>query len=169
MTDVFTPEKRAAVMRAVKSRDTKPERAIRRLLHAMGYRFRLHRKDLPGAPDIVLPGRRAVIFVHGCFWHGHDCRRGARIPKANQDYWRTKIARNQARDAKAQEALAASGWRVGVVWECALKLPDLADRLGAFLGAPGRTAATAGSNVKQDALPHRMTIGDVPCTTSPEN
>lgn len=172
MTDVFTPERRAAVMRAVKARDTKPERTVRRLLHALGYRFRLHRKDLPGAPDIVLPARRAVIFVHGCFWHGHHCRRGARAPHANRAYWLAKIARNRARDAAACDALAAQGWRVATVWECALKRSrreELSAALAAFLGAPGAATAAAGSNVSQDALPQRMTIGDGPCTTSLEN
>lgn len=129
---------RARVMRAVRGRDTAPERAVRRMLHAMGYRFRLHRADLPGRPDVVLPGRRAVVFVHGCFWHGHDCRRGARAPKRNADYWAAKVARNRARDAATAAALAAAGWRVFVVWECALRdRPALAAALAAFLGPPG--------------------------------
>ena len=85
--DVFTPEKRSAVMAAVKGKNTKPEVTVRKLAHALGYRFRLHRKDLPGSPDLVFPGRKAVIFVHGCFWHGHDCPRGARAPKTNAGYW----------------------------------------------------------------------------------
>src|SRR5215467_11698981 len=92
-------EARSRIMRAVKSRDTKPELIIRSLAHRMGYRFRLYRKDLPGCPDLVFPRLRKVVFVHGCFWHGHDCGRGARIPKANAEYWRSKIARNSARDA----------------------------------------------------------------------
>lgn len=121
-------------MRAVKSRNTSPEIALRRLLHAAGYRFRLHRKDLPGSPDIVLPGRKSVIFVHGCFWHGHSCARGARHPKTNADYWRTKIARNAARDNETQRELRAAGWRVAVVWECELKNREgVISRLRAFL------------------------------------
>lgn len=134
-TDVYPPAKRSAVMAAVKGRDTGPERAVRRLLWAAGYRYRLQRADLPGKPDIVLPGRRVAVFVHGCFWHGHDCARGARAPKANADYWRGKIARNAARDAHVQAELAAAGWRPLVVWECELRdAPALAARLEAALG-----------------------------------
>jgi DNA mismatch endonuclease (patch repair protein) len=110
------------------------------LAHALGYRFRLHRKDLPGAPDLVFPGRAKAIFVHGCFWHGHDCARGAREPKANAAYWRAKIARNRARDAKSMDALAAAGWDALILWECELKGDDLPDRLRGFLGPP-RAAA----------------------------
>lgn len=108
-------------MRAVKGKNTRPEQAVRSLLHSLGYRFRLHRRDLPGSPDIVLPGRKAVIFVHGCFWHGHDCKRGGRTPKANADYWVGKIGRNMARDARTRAELEAQGWRVLVVWECEIK------------------------------------------------
>ena len=134
-SDVFTPQQRSAVMARVKGKNTKPELKLRRLAHAMGYRFRLHRKDLPGSPDLVFPGRRAVIFVHGCFWHGHDCPRGARQPKQNAEYWIAKIARNRSRDAAAQAALTEQGWRVGVFWECEMKNPDLlAAQLKAFLG-----------------------------------
>ncbi|MBV8684662.1 MAG: DNA mismatch endonuclease Vsr [Caulobacteraceae bacterium] len=108
-------------MRAVKGRGTSPELVVRRLVWSLGGRYRLNRADLPGKPDIVLPGRRLAIFVHGCFWHGHDCARGARVPKTNQPYWTAKIERNRARDARAREALAAAGWRVETVWECELK------------------------------------------------
>ena len=122
-------------MRRVKGRDTGPELAIRRLLWGAGYRYRLHRKDLPGKPDIVLPGRRTVVFVHGCFWHGHDCARGARQPKANADYWIAKIAGNRERDAANLEALTALGWTPITVWECDLKQPDaLRGRLIEALG-----------------------------------
>jgi DNA mismatch endonuclease (patch repair protein) len=121
MTDVFTPEKRSSVMRRVKGRDTGPEMKVRRLLTALGARYRLHRKDLPGNPDIVMPGRRLVIFVHGCFWHGHDCARGARVPKANRDYWLGKVGRNRARDEASHAALEAAGWRVETLWECEMK------------------------------------------------
>lgn len=121
MTDVYGPEKRSAVMRRVKGRNTAPEMTVRRALTKLGARYRLHRKDLPGNPDIVLPGRKLAIFVHGCFWHGHDCARGARVPKQNREYWIAKVGRNVARDAKACEALAALGWRVETVWECELK------------------------------------------------
>ena len=120
MTDVFTPEKRSAVMRRVKSRDTTPERLARRLLTELGVRYRLHRTDLPGKPDIVLPRYHAVVFVHGCFWHGHDCPL-FKWPGTRPDFWREKIGRNQANDNRAREALLANGWRVGIVWECALR------------------------------------------------
>jgi DNA mismatch endonuclease (patch repair protein) len=127
VTDVYPPEKRSAVMRRVKGRDTGPELAVRKALTRLGARYRLHRKDLPGHPDIVLPGRRLALFVHGCFWHGHDCARGARTPKQNRDYWLAKVARNRARDAAAAQALAAMGWRVETVWECDLKDPQALD------------------------------------------
>ncbi|MGV2981941.1 very short patch repair endonuclease [Camelimonas sp. ID_303_24] len=115
---------RSRIMRAVRSTDTRPEMTVRRLLHAMGYRYRLHRRDLPGAPDIVFPGRRKLIFVHGCFWHGHDCARGARMPASNADYWRGKIGGNVTRDATHLAALRQAGWRVLIVWECQLKLRE---------------------------------------------
>lgn len=120
MSDVFTPEQRSAVMRKVPGRNSSAELKVRRLLRALGVGYRLHRKDLPGSPDIVMAGRRLAVFVHGCFWHGHDCRRGARAPKAHADYWSAKIARNKARDAKVQAELTALGWRPVVVWECEL-------------------------------------------------
>ena len=129
-----TSERRSAIMRAVKSRDTSPELAVRRVLRRFAPGYRLHREDITGKPDIAYVGRKRAIFVHGCFWHGHDCARGARLPKTNADYWRAKIARNVARDARHQETLAAQGWRSLVVWECELKDPDaLAKRLLDFL------------------------------------
>ncbi|MDB5475420.1 MAG: G:T-mismatch repair endonuclease [Phenylobacterium sp.] len=134
-TDVYSAEKRSAVMRRVKGRDTGPELAVRRALTAFGARYRLHRKDLPGKPDIVMPGRRLALFVHGCFWHGHDCPRGARVPKANRDYWVGKVARNRARDATSRAALEALGWRVETIWECELKdAAALRERLARMLG-----------------------------------
>jgi DNA mismatch endonuclease (patch repair protein) len=136
-TDVFTPEKRSAVMARVKGRDTKPELKLRRLLWRLGARYRLHRRDLPGSPDVVLPGRKLALFVHGCFWHGHDCARGARVPKANRDYWLGKVARNRARDVAARAALETAGWRVEVVWECEMKdEAALEARLRACLDLP---------------------------------
>jgi DNA mismatch endonuclease (patch repair protein) len=120
-TDVFDPAQRSAVMRRVKGRDTKPEMIVRRALTRLGARYRLHRKDLPGSPDVVMPGRRLAVFVHGCFWHGHDCARGARTPKQNRDYWTAKIGKNRARDTTSRDALEAAGWRVETVWECELK------------------------------------------------
>jgi DNA mismatch endonuclease (patch repair protein) len=137
VTDVYSPEKRSAVMRRVKGKDTTPELKVRKALTALGARYRLHRKDLPGSPDIVLPGRRLALLVHGCFWHGHDCARGARVPKANRDYWLGKVGRNRARDIASRAALEAAGWRVEVIWECDLKDGGaLAARLRALLGAP---------------------------------
>lgn len=114
-------EARSRTMRAVRSKNTKPEMTVRRLVHSLGFRFRLHRKDLPGTPDLVFPGRRQVIFVHGCFWHGHDCARGARQPKHNAGYWTTKIARNQERDHRAEQELSSAGWETCTLWECQLK------------------------------------------------
>nr|WP_295112234.1 DNA mismatch endonuclease Vsr [uncultured Caulobacter sp.] len=121
MTDVYDQAKRSAVMARVKSKDTTPEKTLRRILTGLGARYRLHRKDLPGNPDLVMPGRKLAFFVHGCFWHGHDCARGSRVPKTNRDYWLAKVARNVARDERSQAALKAAGWRVEVVWECAMK------------------------------------------------
>lgn len=133
-TDVFSPEKRSAVMRRVKGRDTGPEMVVRRALMALGVGYRLGGAGLPGRPDVVMKGRRAVIFVHGCFWHGHDCARGAREPKANAGYWRAKIGRNRERDRTSEEALAADGWRVLTLWECQLKDAEaLTARLRSFL------------------------------------
>ncbi|OXE37691.1 MAG: very short patch repair endonuclease [Phenylobacterium zucineum] len=135
MTDHISKERRSANMRAVGARNTKPEITVRRLAHQMGYRFRLHRADLPGKPDLTFPKRRAVIFVHGCFWHGHDCKRGTPKPKNNADFWATKLARNVERDRRQLALLELSGWRALVVWECELK-PEAAlkARLVGFLG-----------------------------------
>ena len=126
---------RSRTMAAVRSKDTKPEMLVRRAAHALGYRFRLHRKDLPGKPDLVFPSRKAVIFVDGCYWHGHDCKRGARMPKTNVEYWQAKIARNMKRDANNIATLEADGWQVLTIWECELNdRDDLARRLQEFLG-----------------------------------
>jgi DNA mismatch endonuclease (patch repair protein) len=126
--------KRSEIMRAVKGRDTAPEMLVRRLLFGMGYRYRLHRTDLPGKPDLAFIGRRKVIFVHGCFWHGHDCARGARVPKQNADYWTGKIARNKARDMANLDKLDALGWGSLVIWECELKNTErLRQQLTTFL------------------------------------
>jgi DNA mismatch endonuclease (patch repair protein) len=121
-------------MRAVKSRDTTPERAVRALLGPIAPGYRLDRRDLPGRPDIAYISARKAIFVHGCFWHGHDCARGARAPKANAAYWAQKIARNRARDAAALAALAGQGWASLVVWECETReAATLAARLRRFV------------------------------------
>ena len=137
--------KRSAIMRAVKSRDTAPELILRTMLRSISPGYRLHRADLPGKPDIVYGPRRLAIFMHGCFWHGHDCKRGARAPKENAAYWRGKIARNRARDAANLQALAAQGWRTLVVFECALKdRPALEQRLQEALGANAGALGSAG-------------------------
>ena len=129
-----TPEQRSRIMRAVKGCDTAPEMTVRRMAHGMGYRFRLHRKELPGKPDLVFPKLHKVVFIHGCFWHGHGCARGSRAPKTNTEYWRSKITRNSLRDAANIVALRARGWRTAVVWECELKEPvRVAKRLAGFL------------------------------------
>ncbi len=152
MTDVFDPAKRSAVMARIKSRDTKPELLLRRLLTGLGARYRLHRKDLPGSPDVAMPGRRLAIFVHGCFWHGHDCARGSRVPKANRDYWLAKVARNTARDARNVADLTAAGWRVETVWECQMKdQAALRERLAALLQVPppvGRRPKAGGGSFR---------------------
>ena len=135
-TDVYGPETRSAVMRRVKGKDTSPEMTVRRALTRLGARYQLHAKALPGKPDIVMPGRRLAVFVHGCFWHGHDCARGARVPKQNRDYWVGKVGRNRARDVASRAALEAAGWRVETVWECELKdAAGLEARLSAALRA----------------------------------
>ena len=134
MTDVYGAEKRSAVMRRVKGSGTGPELIVRKLIWSLGGRYRLNRADLPGKPDIVLPGRRLAVLVHGCFWHGHDCARGARVPKSNRDYWTAKVERNRERDVAARAALEAAGWRVEVVWECELKdRPGLEARVRGWL------------------------------------
>ena len=146
-TDVFSPEKRSAVMARIRGKNTGPELKLRRMLHAAGYRFRLHGPGLAGRPDVVFTRRRAAVFVHGCFWHGHDCGRGARVPKANAAYWSAKIARNRERDAEVEARLHASGWSVHTVWECELKAPAaVMDRLRAAVGpAQAACRATAAS------------------------
>lgn len=139
-----TPEQRSRTMRAVRSKETGAELKVRRALREMGQTgYRLHRPDLPGTPDVVFIGRRRAIFIHGCFWHGHDCKRGSRTPKTNRDYWAKKIARNSQRDQDNIASLEALGWGVLVLWECELKEREkLKARLSDFLGAgqlPART------------------------------
>ena len=141
-TDVYSPEKRSAVMRRVKGRDTAPEMTVRRLLRRARIGYRLGGCRLPGRPDVVMKGRRVVLFVHGCFWHGHDCARGARQPKANADYWRAKIGRNRERDARNGAVLRGDGWTVVTVWECEMRGPEFEAGLGARIpAAEGRSRA----------------------------
>lgn len=120
MADIVPAEVRSRMMSGIRGKNTRPEMFLRRGLHALGFRFRLHVRDLPGCPDLVLPRRNAVIFAHGCFWHGHNCHL-FKWPSTRKDFWKAKIDRNVANDAKAAAALIESGWRVGTVWECALK------------------------------------------------
>ena len=135
MTDNLRPEQRRRTMARVKSTDTKPEIVVRRLAHSLGFRFRLHRRDLPGKPDLTFPKLKKVIFVHGCFWHGHDGCPASDRPASNTDYWNRKLDRNKQRDAANLEALAKAGWRVQVVWECQTRDREaLQDRLTEFLG-----------------------------------
>ncbi|WP_419252444.1 very short patch repair endonuclease [Caulobacter sp. ErkDOM-YI] len=120
MADVVTPEVRSRMMAGIGPANTRPEMMVRRGLHALGYRYRLHDRRLPGQPDLVFPGRRAVIFIHGCFWHGHDCGL-FRWPATRPEFWRTKISGNITRDARVRSRLAAMEWRVLDVWECSLR------------------------------------------------
>lgn len=129
-------EARRRTMKAVGSINTSPELTVRRLLHRLGYRYRLHVADLPGRPDIVFPARRKIIEVRGCFWHGHTCLRGARTPLTRALYWSTKIARNRERDLRNTQSLRTTGWEVLDVWECEIRREKLASELVAFLGAP---------------------------------
>lgn len=136
MPDKLTPDRRSENMRRIRSVGMKPELVVRRLVHKMGYRYRLHRRDLPGKPDLVFGPRRSVIFVHGCFWHGHEleaCLDG-RVPKSNIDYWGPKLIRNRKRDADQISMLKSAGWRVLVIWECETRNePRLEARIRKFL------------------------------------
>src|SRR5688572_20406915 len=134
MADVFSAAKRSRIMSRIGGKDTAPELRVRRLLHVMGYRFRLHRRDLPGKPDIVLPRHRKIVLVHGCFWHCHSgCSRAA-LPTTNEQFWQKKIRGNQTRDRRVRRELRQAGWEVLVVWQCQLKNIDmLTRRLRRFL------------------------------------
>ena len=139
MADKLTPSHRSRNMAAIRSKDMKPELIVRRLVHSLGYRYRLHRKDLPGKPDLVFGPRKRVIFVHGCFWHQHDdpnCRDG-RMPKSRLDYWEPKLRRNLERDKDNQRKLEQAGWKVLIVWECETKdAAKLTEKLTTFLSDP---------------------------------
>ena len=148
MADTVTPEQRSRNMSRIRGKDTKPELLVRGLLHAAGYRFRLHgsfgKLRLPGKPDLVFAGRRKVLFVNGCFWHFHSCRAGQHAPKTNSEFWAAKRKRTVERDAAARERLAAEGWGVMVIWECELRDHSvLEEQLHTFLGPPGRTTPAA--------------------------
>ena len=132
--DIVTPEQRSHMMSRIRSRDTKPELAVRRAAYALGCRYRLHRRDLPGSPDLVFPGRRKVVFVHGCYWHRHPGCRLAYQPKSNTEFWTTKFERNVERDRAAETRLRELGWEVMTVWECQTAAANhLTDRLRGYL------------------------------------
>ncbi|MFU8858363.1 MAG: very short patch repair endonuclease [Deferrisomatales bacterium] len=134
MTDVFSKEKRSWIMSRVKGRDTKPEVLVRSFVHRMGFRFRIHRRDLPGSPDIVLPRHKKVIFVHGCFWHGHKRCRRAKRPTTNEGFWNQKLDGNVKRDMRFRRRLRQIGWEVLVVWQCEIRSPEkLLRKLEGFL------------------------------------
>lgn len=134
MTDVFTPERRSAIMARIKGENTKPEILVRKIVHSLGYRFRLHKKNLPGKPDIVLSRHKKVIFVHGCFWHGHPGCLRSTLPETRKQFWRNKILGNVARDIRTRRSLIRQGWGVLVVWQCQMKNVDrLSKRLERFL------------------------------------
>lgn len=134
MTDTLTPAQRHECMAAIHGKDTKPERIVRGIAHRLGFRFRLHSTDLPGKPDLVFRSRRAVVFLHGCYWHMHTCKRGRSTPATNAVFWRVKRERNRERDRRTLAALRRAEWRVLIVWECQTRDPArLAERLSAFL------------------------------------
>lgn len=133
MADVVNKETRSRMMSGIRARNTKPEILVRKALFAAGYRFRLHRKDLPGVPDVVLPGRKIAIFVHGCFWHQHAGCHYAKLPATRPEFWKKKLGANIVRDRRTIEALHAAGWRVLVVWECATRDPQIRAELSNLL------------------------------------
>ena len=134
MTDIFDPEKRSEIMSRIRGRDTKPELIVRRIAHGLGFRFRLHRKDLPGRPDIVFPRHQAVIVVHGCFWHRHPGCKHASSPKTRVRYWQNKFEDNVVRDKRNETALRDLGWKVMLIWECETKDHEaVAARIESFL------------------------------------
>lgn len=148
MTDTRSTEQRRRIMQSVKRRDTGPEMAVRHLLYRAGYRYRLHVKGLPGSPDVVFTSRRKVVFVHGCYWHGHGCRKG-KLPKSRLDYWDEKIAANRARDARKESELQAGGWQVMSVWQCEIAdMETLEQKLRSFLGEPKRRSTSSTSSDK---------------------
>lgn len=153
MTDVFTRSKRSTVMAAIRAKNTRPEVVVRRVLHMMGYRFRLHAAALPGKPDIVIPRIRTIFQVRGCFWHGHRCLKG-RVPVANREYWGPKIAGNKQRDRRNDRKLRALGWQVNTIWECDIRqstATDLLDRLKTVTNASKRLTVRAAQIREVDA------------------
>jgi DNA mismatch endonuclease (patch repair protein) len=151
--DTLSPADRSRVMAQVRSKDTKPEMAARRLTHALGYRYRLHGGKLPGKPDLVFAGRKKVIFVHGCYWHGHQGCPNYRVPKSGRDYWVAKLEGNIARDRAHQEKLREMGWESLVIWECELKKePEkVAEKIQAFLGPARANSAKKKTPASEEA------------------
>lgn len=162
MNDVVTTDKRSLMMSGIRGRDTGPELRVRRILHALGYRFRLHRKDLPGSPDVVLPKHKVAIFIHGCFWHFHQGCRFAKMPRSREEFWQSKLLGNRERDAAAVAALREVGWRVLLIWECFLRANKndvvLSERLAAWvegdqgLGEFSNAGLLQGSDVAPEVL-----------------
>jgi len=157
MVDIVDSATRSRMMSGIRGRDTKPEMLIRSLLHRKGFRFRVNRRDLPGKPDIVFSGRRAVILVHGCFWHGHDCPL-FRLPGTRTDFWASKIAGNRSNDTRVKQALLDAGWRVGTVWECALRgrhrdVPGAVDALAEWLRGDVRSIELRGPFITAQPAP----------------
>src|ERR1700730_6100869 len=147
MADVMTPEQRSRCMSRIRSKDTKPEWIVRRMVHSLGFRYRLHRKDLPGKPDLVFPRLRKLIFVHGCFWHLHKCRLGRVKPGTNADFWEKKRSSNSLRDRRNKRLLKSRGWSVLVLWECQTKKPELIRKLvSEFLTSNHISYSSLGSN-----------------------
>lgn len=141
VTDRVSAKVRSKIMASVGTKNTSPEMAVRSLLHAAGYRFRIHQKDLPGRPDLVFRSRRAIVFVHGCFWHGHGCSKG-KLPKSKLGYWSPKIVQNRSRDTKTARKLRSQGWRVLVIWQCELRnIEKLKGRAMRFLDDPKNSQA----------------------------
>ncbi|MCF7675310.1 MAG: very short patch repair endonuclease [Akkermansiaceae bacterium] len=163
MADVFSPEKRSEVMSRIRGRDTKPELTLRSMLHRLGYRFTVNganNQSLPGKPDLVLPKYQTVIFVHGCFWHGHAHCKHFRLPKSRSEWWQAKIEGNQARDLRTENAIRTLGWHVVTIWECALKTAAarawLTHRLPGLLGPPPPVTEPAPlPMVAEDETPYR--------------
>ncbi len=161
MADVFTPEKRSEVMSRIRGRDTKPELALRSMLHRLGYRFTVNgprNRSLPGRPDLVLPKYQTVVFVHGCFWHGHAHCKNFRLPASRTEWWKAKIEGNQQRDRRNEATLRSIGWHVVTIWECALNSAAARDwltaRLPALLGRPLESFPDELSRVAEDATPY---------------
>lgn len=154
MADVVDAKTRSRMMSGIRGKNTKPEIAVRRALFAAGFRFRLHRRDLPGAPDVVLPGRRVAVFIHGCFWHQHMACRYAKLPSTSPEFWKAKLEGNSVRDRRDADALLATGWRVLTVWECATRdrniLPVLSELLAEWIRGPEPEGEIRGGMLRQE-------------------